>query len=437
MLEPRGGIGQMAVVAVQADLIDKLGRERVRVGESARLRCGRDVLALVLPLSSLDVEHAVQVARRRHVALEVRHRLPQPLDEDLTDAIVLDVSALQRPLEIDIGRRLATVGAGMEVQALDRAARQARLCVRGLPLWPDETLGQMLAGGDCGEIGLGEATLLQDIIGARVVTGAGRTLQLGATELFGLTASAARGLPSPLSLLDGHEGRGLVVCELTVRLHRAPWSAWAQGTFPATRPAVLAVLSAARALLAARQIDTLRLQESGGAATLAVRVSSLRDEGDLAVLIRETTARLAALGVALTAFAEEERRVRLGQQAPGWPESRPDGAVLELQLAWPDIPALLDVADALAARTDVPVQRAWAVGADAVRLRLQAVGPGPHPFQADAGHLLDAGALPIAGGSRWRQAVRERMSPAAKVVLTSLYRAFDPDSLVSPKSGLP
>ena len=164
MLEPRGGIGQMAVVAVQADLIDKLGRERVRVGESARQRCGRDVLALVLPLSSLDVEHAVQVARRRHVALEVRHRLPQPLDEDLTDAIVLDVSALQRPLEIDIGRRLATVGAGMEVQALDRAARQARLCVRGLPLWPDETLGQMLAGGDCGEIGLGEATLLQDII---------------------------------------------------------------------------------------------------------------------------------------------------------------------------------------------------------------------------------------------------------------------------------
>ena len=64
MLEPRGGIGQMAVVAVQADLIDKLGRERVRVGESARQRCGRDVLALVLPLSSLDVEHAVQVARR-------------------------------------------------------------------------------------------------------------------------------------------------------------------------------------------------------------------------------------------------------------------------------------------------------------------------------------------------------------------------------------
>ena len=98
---------------------------------------------------------------------------------------------------------------------------------------------------------------------------------------------------------------------------------------------------------------------------------------------------------------------------------------------------MLDVADALAARLELPVVRAWAVGAHAVRLRLLAPGPGPHPFLTEAAHLLDAGAVPIAAGSRWRQAVRERMSPAAKVLLTSLHRAFDPDGLVSAKSGLP
>ena len=432
MLEPRGGIGQMAVVAVQADLIDKLGRERVRVSEAARLLCGRETLAVVLPHSSADVEHAVQVARRRHVPLEVRHRLPLPQDDDLTDAIVLDASALTRPLEIDIGRRLATVGAGLEVQALDRAARQARLCVGGLPLWPDETFGQMLTGGDCGEVGLGASTFLQDVVGARVVTGAGRTLRLGASELFGLTTGAARGLPSPIGLLDGHDGRGLVLCELTIRLHRAPWSAWAHGTLDPARPAVLALLSAARAWVASRQIDTLRLEERDGKVTLAVRVSSARSEADLAQLTAELLPRLTELSATMQSFAAEDRRVRLGQQTPPWPESRPQEPVLELQAAWPDIPSLLDVTDALAAREQRPVQRAWAVGLDAVRLRL----PAPVGAQ-DPGLLLDAGALPIAVGPRWRSALRERMSPAAKVVLTSLHRAFDPEGLVSAKSGLP
>jgi hypothetical protein len=106
--------------------------------------------------------------------------------------------------------------------------------------------------------------------------------------------------------------------------------------------------------------------------------------------------------------------------------------VLELQVAWPDVLSVLDVSDALAARAGMPVARAWSVGADALRLRLPAPGQ-----LADAGHLLDAGAVPIAAGSGWRQAVRERMSPAAKVVLTALHRAFDPDGLVSPRSGLP
>ncbi len=432
MLEPRGGIGQMAVVAVQADLIDKLGRDRVRVGEAARQHCGLDALAVVLPHNSQDVEHAVQVARRRHVVLEVRHRLPLQSGDDVTAAIVLDATALQRPLEIDIGRRLATVGAGVEVHALDRAARQARLCTRGVPLWPDETLGQMLATGDSGEVGLGDASFLQDVVGARVVTGAGRTLQLGAAELFGLRAGAPRGLPSPLGLLDGYDGRGLVVCELTLRLHRAPWSAWSHGHFVADRPVLLALLSAARPLVASREVDTLRLVESSGHVALSLRVSSARSEGDLAHLTRDVAARLAEAGFPVADFAAEDRRVRLGQQAPVWPEARSAQAQVQVNVAWPDIPALLDVTDALAARTAAPAQRAWSVGPDAVRLRLPALSA-----PQDIALLLDAGAVPIAASTQWRQAIRDRMSPAAKVVLTSLHRAFDPDGLISPKAGLP
>ena len=322
----------------------------------------------------------------------------------------------------------------MEVQALDRAARQARLALRALPLWPDATLGQMLAAGDGGEIGLGEASLLQDIVGARVVTGAGRTLLLGATELYGLAAGAVRGLPSPLPLLDGGDGRGLVVCELTLRLHRAPWSAWAQGTLPSGRLATLAVLSAARGLLASRHIDTLQLTENPDQTTLAVRVSTQRDAAELAMLTGEVAARLLSAGVALPPFVDEDRRVRLGQQAPTWPRPSLSIPALELQVAWPDVVALLDVSDALAARLDVALHREWAVGVDALRLRLHGLTSLP---VADLSHLLDAGAVPIAPSGRWRQALRERMSPAAKVVLTALHRAFDPDGIVSARSGLP
>jgi hypothetical protein len=235
-----------------------------------------------------------------------------------------------------------------------------------------------------------------------------------------------------LGLLDGLDGRGVVVCELTIRLHRSPWSAWAHAELGATRPGVLALMSAARALLASRHVDTLQLHEAGGRMAVAVRVSSHRDAHDLGNLTQAVSARLAELEAPLCAFAAEDRRVRLGQQPPHWPQPRPAMPMLELQVAWPDIPALLDVTDALAGQANLLPDRAWSVGADAVRLRVPAHGAVQH-----VGLLLDAGAVPIAVSAQWRQAVRERMSPASKVVLTSLHRAFDPDGLISAKSGLP
>lgn len=433
MLDSRSSL---ATTAIQADLLDRLGRDRVRVGPEAKRLCGQDVLALVLPQTTTDVQEAVQVARRRHVTLEVRQRLPVLAEDALGDAIVLAATTLNAPLELDIARRLATVGVGVTLHQLDRAARQARLCARNLPLWPGETLGSLLAEGDAGQLGLCAGALLDAVVGARVVTGTGRTLRLGGAEFLGLRAGSTRGLPSPLGLLDGHAGRGLIVCEVTLRLERAPWLLLAQGTLPAGRTALLGLLSTARMLATLGDLDTLLLTETESGTHVHLRLATMR-ENDLPLLEQNTLHALRETGLQLQPLVREDRRVRLGQEAPTWPDPLPPEPSLILQVPWPDLPAVLDVTDAVCHQGNVPLRRLWAVGQDALRLQLPLGELTPHPLVTHAGLLLDAGALPIAAGTRWRPLLRERMGPGAKVTLTALQRVFDPDAVISPRSGLP
>jgi FAD/FMN-containing dehydrogenase len=119
--------------AVHADLVDRLGRDRVAMGEAARRMAGFDPqgregpVAVVRPSNAEQVEHVLRIGRLRHLPVEVRSRLPALLPDDLRDTLTLDTSGLNRPPAIDIGRRVVTVGAGVEAAAVDRATRQARL----------------------------------------------------------------------------------------------------------------------------------------------------------------------------------------------------------------------------------------------------------------------------------------------------------------------
>jgi hypothetical protein len=45
--------------------------------------------------------------------------------------------------------------------------------------------------------------------------------------------------------------------------------------------------------------------------------------------------------------------------------------------------------------------------------------------------------VPISTGARLRNIARERMPPAAKVLLTALARAWDPEGVLSPRAGFP
>ena len=409
--------------AVFADLVDRLGRARVQVGEEAKRLCGLDAasrdgpLAVVQPCSVEQVEHIVKVGRLRHVAVAVRAQLPAAQPEELRDLIVLDASGLQRTPAVDIGRRVVTTGVGISAAQVDRAARQARLCLRSLSaLDGSQGIGALLARGDPGELGLAQGSLLDDVVGATVVTGSGRVLNLGAADALGMVAWLAQGLGHPLGQLIGSEGRLAVLCEVTLRLQPAPAAGW-----------VAVVLSPGRDL----------------------RLTSWRGEQDLAATFDQAQIMARGLGLSLGSPQFESRRARLGLDGGLWPQAAPALPCIDLQMSWPDVATLLDLTNALYAEAGAPPQRLWAMGTETLRLRCwlsgaapsetdgtPAIKPEQHPLVQRAALLMDAGAVPVGVGSLLRATARDRMPTNAKVLMAALQRAWDPEGVLATRVGL-
>lgn len=444
--------------AVYADLVDRLGRARVQIGEEAKKVCGLDPssregpLAVVQPCSVEQVEHVVKVGRLRHVAVAVRGHLPAAQPEELRDLIVLDTSGLQRTPAVDIGRRVVTAGVGITAAQVDRAARQARLSLRSLSaLDGDQGIGALLGRGDPGELGLAQGSLLDDVVGATVVVGSGRVLSLGAADALGMMPWLSQGLGHPLGQLLGSEGRLAVLCEVTLRLQPAPAAAWMSASLPPTREALLAAATLARLLASARLVDSCLISEiagedgaTPGTARLDLRLATWRGEADLAAtagqiqLIAQDSGAIAR-GVVLGPLQAESRRVKLGMDRGLWPQARQGGPSVDLQLSWPDLPTLIDLTTALYAEAGAPPQRLWALGNESLRLRCwlgEAAKAEGHPIVQRAALLMDAGAVPVGVGSLLRSAARDRMPTNAKVLMAALQRAWDPEGVLATRVGL-
>lgn len=440
--------------AVFADLVDRLGRTRVQVGEEAKRLCGFDPasrdgpVAVVQPTSVEQVEHVVKVGRLRHVAVAVRAQLPAAQPEELRDLIVLDASGLQRTPAVDIGRRVVTTGVGVTAAQVDRAARQARLSLRSLSaLDGNQGIGVLLARGDPGELGLAQGSLLDDVVGATVVTGSGRVLNLGAADALGMMSWLAQGLGHPLGQLLGSEGRLAVLCEVTLRLQPAPSAAWVALPLPPGRDAVLGACSLARALASSRLADTCLVSEQADQQRLDVRLTTWRGDQDLAATADQAQAMARTFGVTLGPPQLESRRARLGLDGGLWPQAASGQPSIELQMSWPDLATLLDLTTALYAEAGTPPQRLWALGTETLRLRCglaaaapaegaAAIKPEQHPLIQRASLLMDAGAVPVGVGSLLRAAARDRMPTNAKVLMAALQRAWDPEGVLATRVGL-
>ncbi len=431
--------------AVRGDLIDRLGADRVWIGAPAREICGladsSDPVAVVRPSTLAQVQLIMKIGRARHVPVVIKSNLPAIEPMNLVDVIVLDTRGLDRPPSIDISRRVVTVGAGVSIHAVDRAARQARLCLRGVPaLLGNETIGGLLGSGDTGSIGLGDGSLLSDVVSLQLVAGSGRLMKIGHASLLASVPWRSEGLPDASGILIGASGRLGVITEVTLRLQPAPWVAWSNLNMTLDRSKILAILSGARLAISKRVVDTVLVDESG---SMAVRASTWRGESDLDAVTSIATKSFERYDIEFSDWQSEQRRVRLGYEAGQWPAepSTSGAATLEVRMSWPDATKVLDVSDALIAAADSEgpqVHRVWAMGADYIRLRHCFNGQGHqrHPLIRNARYLLDAGAVPVGLNDTLRTLARERMESGSKVLLTGLARVWDPDGVLGQPAGL-
>ena len=439
MIEGRAAIA----AAVAADLVDRLGRGRVLTGDDAKRHCGLDPasaggpLVVALATCADHVEAIVKVGRLRHAPVLPRLRWPVAHPDEVKDALVADLTGMLRAPAVDIGRQTVTVGVGVAVGMIDRCVRQARLCLRALPALDAATpIGLLLAQGEPGELGLGQGSLADTLVGAEVVTGGGRLMRLGGAELLGGAPWIGAALGHPLGQWVGSEGRLAIACEVTLRLQPAPEVAWTGAQLPADRNGMLAAASVARALIMAQLADTALLTESAAAATLDVRLCTWRGDDGPAVAAK-AVAIAQRMGILLAKPLAQTKRERLGLELPLWPKHQPHRPSVDWRASWPELPGLYDLTTALYAEADQPPDRVWAFGCEGVRVRCTLAGrPEAHPLVLRAGLLLDAGAVPIGVGSLLRPVARDHLATSTKVLLAGLQRAWDPESSLAAKTGL-
>jgi len=212
-------------VDVAAALTAALGAEAVRDGDSERDLHGVDLTfheprrpdLVVYPATTDQVAQVLAIANERRVpvtpfgvgtSLE-GHVIP------VHGGISLDLSRLDRILEISPGNLTATVQAGVTRMALEHATAQHGLF---FPVDPgaDATLGGMAATNAAGTTTVRYGKMRANTLALEAVLPNGRTIRTGSKAA---KTSAGYDLTS---LLIGSEGTLAAITELTVRLHAIP-----------------------------------------------------------------------------------------------------------------------------------------------------------------------------------------------------------------------
>ncbi len=211
-----------------AALIDALGEETVRVDLASRdaVRTDRSVwahgacpAAVVCPRSERDVSTALRWSTRHGVPVVVRGAGTGLSGgaEAVANGIVLDMSKMDRIIEVSAQDGCAVVQPGVLTAALDRAAGS-----HGLTFAPDpasaeiSTVGGNIATNAGGLRCVKYGTTRDAVLGLRVVLADGEAIALGTRTRKNVTGLDLVGL------LVGSEGTLGVIVEATVRLIPRP-----------------------------------------------------------------------------------------------------------------------------------------------------------------------------------------------------------------------
>lgn len=221
---PVSGLDPAVLQEVLGELGDILG-DRLSTADAVRLQHGTD--------ESYHAPHAPDAVAFVHSTEEVsavlavcsRHRCPViPFGAGtsleghiaaLHGGISLDLSAMDRILEIHPDDQDCRVEAGVRRKSLNRAAGNHGLFFAVDP-GADATLGGMAATGASGTNAVRYGTLRENVLGMTVVTAAGKILKLGGRAR---KSSAGYDLTR---LMVGSEGTLGIITELQLRLHGLP-----------------------------------------------------------------------------------------------------------------------------------------------------------------------------------------------------------------------
>jgi len=215
----------VTVAEVAASLRDALGPDAVRDGDSELDLHGADLTfhephrpdLVVFPGSTADVARVLRVADEHRVpvtpfgagtSLE-GHVIP------VRGGISLDLSRLNRLLEISPGNLRATVQAGVTRLALERAVAEHGLF---FPVDPgaDATIGGMAATNAAGTTTVRYGKTRANVLALEAVLAGGTVIRTGSRAA---KTSAGYDLTG---LLVGSEGTLAVITEVTLRLHAIP-----------------------------------------------------------------------------------------------------------------------------------------------------------------------------------------------------------------------
>jgi D-lactate dehydrogenase (cytochrome) len=214
-----------ALAEATGALREALGPDRVGQGESERDLHGVDLSfhpprrpdLVVYPASTAEVAQVLAIADERRIpvtpfgcgtSLE-GHVIP------VHGGISLDLSRLDRIVELAPANLTATVQAGVTRLALERAAGEHGLLFAVDP-GADATLGGMAATNAAGTTTVRYGKMRANVLALEAVLPGGRVIRTGTRAA---KSSAGYDLTS---LLVGSEGTLAVITEVTVRLHAIP-----------------------------------------------------------------------------------------------------------------------------------------------------------------------------------------------------------------------
>jgi D-lactate dehydrogenase (cytochrome) len=250
-----------AVDWARAELAGLLGEDAVSAGESDRRLHGEDLswhegrlpdlvvwagstddVAAVLRLAS---EHRIPVVPFGAGSSVEGHVIP------VRGGIALDVSRMDRILDIDTSALTATVQAGVTRLALEREAGQHGLRFAVDP-GADATLGGMAATNAAGTMTVRYGKMRANVLALEAV------LPSGAIVRTGTHAAKSSAGYDITGLLVGSEGTLAVITEVTVRLHPIPEHAVVlRASFPGTDEATSAAVDAVAAGVGLSRLELL------------------------------------------------------------------------------------------------------------------------------------------------------------------------------------